>query len=379
MTLGRVLVLVGLIALVAGGARPGDARTALDVPIALLLAAATLTTLRGGHPGAPLRFLVTAVAFYYLVVLVLRRVRGARAALTLVALVAVVAAGGAGVAQVAQDDHTTYYRDGLAPVVSVTPRPDLLTRAVGTFPNPNLLAGYLLLLVPVAALAVAAAATPDVRAVSVGLVALAELGLVLTFSRAGIVAGLLAAAAALYALRPAWRRPLAVAGGVLLALVLVGTIATRGALLAGFGRPEAWGLAIEVARANPLFGVGLSRAGDVMNLTGDGTDTYRHAHNLWLTWWVETGPVGLLAIVWITVWLLLRAARDALEGSPWGAAALAATVGMLGLSLVDHPANAERIALAFWFVAAWVAAGAPPLGGGRPRRRRRARAAPSTA
>jgi O-antigen ligase len=362
-------VIAGLVALVVGGARLAHFRTALDVPVALLVLAAALTTARGGHSGAPLRFVVTAVAFYYLTVVLLRRERGARGALALVALVAVAAAGGEGVAQVAQDAHTTYYREGLTPVVSLRPRPELLTRAVGTFPNPNLLAGYVLVLGPVAALAALGGATRQLRVASLALVALAYLGLLLTFSRAGAVAALLAGAAALVALRPEWRRPLALAGGVGLALVVAGGLATGGGLFGGFGRPEAWGLAAQVAVANPALGVGLSRAGDVMNATGDGTDTYRHAHNLWLTWWVETGPVGLLAIVWITGWLLLRSARDALAGSPWGAAGLAATVGFLGFSLVDHPANAERIALALWFLTAWVAAGAPALGGapGRPR------------
>ena len=382
LTLGRLLILAGLVALVAGGARLATFRTALDVPIALLLAVAALTTARGGHPGAPLRFLITAVALYYLTVALVRRHRAARGALALVALVSVVAAAGVGVAQVAQEAHTTYYREGLTPVVSVQPRDDLLTRAVGTFPNPNLLAGYVLLLGPVAALAASVAAVREVRAVALGLVALAYLGLVLTFSRAGVVAALLSGAAVLYVLRRRWRRPLLLAGGAALALAVVAGLATGGGLFGGFGRPEAWGLAAEVATAEPLVGVGLSRAGDVMNATGDGTDTYRHAHNLWLTWWVETGVVGLLAMLWITAWLIARSLLDALGGSAWGTATLAATLGFFAFSLVDHPANAERVALTLWLVAALVAAGAPALGGGaqpgqgvrgRPRRGRAAR------
>ncbi len=367
LTLGRVLLIAGFVALLAGGARLGAFRTALDVPIGLLLAVAALTTARGGHPGAPLRFLLTAIAVYYLTVALVRRHRSARGALALVALVAVVSAGGVGVAQVAQETHTTYYREGLTPVVSVQPRDDLLTRAVGTFPNPNLLAGYVLLFGPVAALAASVAAAREVRVVALALVALAYLGLVLTFSRAGVVAALLSGAAALFVLRRRWRGPLAVAGGAALVAAVVAGLATGGGLFGGFGRPEAWGLAAEVAAADPLLGVGLSRAGDVMNATGDGTDTYRHAHNLWLTWWVETGVVGLLAVLWITAWLIARSLLDALGGSAWGTAALAATIGFFSFSLVDHPANAERVALALWFVAALVAAGAPALGGGRER------------
>jgi O-antigen ligase len=357
ITVGRLLVIAGLVALVAGGARLEDFRTGIDIPIALLLVAAAVTTVRGGHPGAPLRFLLTAVAFFYLTVALLRGDRAARGALILVALVTVVVSGGTGVAQVAQDAHTTYYRDGLTPVVSTAVRPDLLPRAVGSFPNPNLLAGHLLLLGPVAALAGLAAATRAVRVVTWALVALAYLGLVLTFSRAGVVAAAVAGALALVALAPTLRRPLAVVGAAVLLTLGVGGVVTDGALLGGFGRPEAWRLATDVALANPLTGVGLARAGDAMTAAGDGTDTYRHAHNLWLTWWVETGPLGLLAMIWIALWLLAQAAGGAVRGSPYAAGGLAAAAGFFAFSLVDHPANAERIALASWFVAALIAAG----------------------
>lgn len=359
LTVARLLIAAGLVALVLDGARARHFRSGLDVPIALLLLAGFATTLRGGYDGAPLRFLLTAVAFYYLTLALIRRSRAARSALTLVALVAVVASAGAGVAQVAQDQHTTYYREGFTPVISVEPRGDLLSRATGTFANPNLLAAHVLLLGPLAFLAALAAGTREVRGITWALVGLAYLGLVLTFSRAGVGAALLAAALALAARRPPARRPLAVAGGVALVALLLGTVVTGGGLIGGFGRSEAWRLGVEVAGANPLTGVGLSRGGDVMNATAGDGSTYRHAHNLWLTWWVEAGVLALVAMIWITIWLLARSARDAVLGSPWAAAGLAACGGLFAISLVDHPANVERVALAFWFVAALVAAGAP--------------------
>ena len=63
VTLERLLIPLALALLVAGGARLRHFRTGLDIPIALLLAAAAATTIRNGYPAAPLRFLVTAVGW----------------------------------------------------------------------------------------------------------------------------------------------------------------------------------------------------------------------------------------------------------------------------------------------------------------------------
>ncbi len=360
-TLGRLLILAGLVALVVGGARLADLRTPLDIPIALLLLAGAITTFRGGHEVAPLRFLVTSVALYYLTVGVWRRHPEARETLPVVALIAIVASAVVGVAQVAQGTPTSFYRDGFSPVVSTTPREDLLQRAIGSFDNPNLLATHILLFAPIGALAVLLAPTRSLRVVAIALVALAYIGLVLTFSRAGIGAGLLALGVVAHARRPAWRPRILATAALAAAVLALGVAVTGGALLGGFGRPEAWSLAVRVAvEEQPLTGIGLARAGDVMNALGDEEISFRHAHNLWLTWWVEAGPVALFAFLWITAWLLLRGYHEAARGSTVATAALAASVGFFAFSMLDHPANVERIATAFWLVAALMAAQTVP-------------------
>lgn len=383
LTLGRLLVIAALAALVATGARLRDFRTGLDAPIALLVAAGILTTLRhplaGADEAAPLRFLLTVVVFYYVTVAMCRRNPPVRLALPMIATFAIVASSVVGVEQVAQDQFTGFYRDGFTPIVTTTPQNDLLPRAKGSFANPNLLASHVLLLAPLAVAFALSAVAREVRVALFALAALAYLGLFLTFSRAGFGAAFVAGGVVAYALRPAWRPRLRLAAALAVTVLAVGALATGGDMVGGFGRTEAMSLATKVARANPTTGVGLGRSGDAMTAVGDEGDTYRHAHDLWLTWLAEAGPLALVAWVWIAGWLLWRGYRAAGRGRTLAASSLAAVVGFFIFSLFDHPSNVERIATAFWFVAALIAAGVRPPERLWPLDRRRTAAAGATA
>ena len=287
----------------------------------------------------------------------------------MIATFAIVASAVVGVAQVAQGTPTGFYRDGLTPVVSQVPRDDLLSRADGSFANPNLLATHVLLLAPLAVAFALTAVAREVKVTLWGLAALAYLGMIMTFSRAGIGAALLSGAVVAYATRPAWRLRIRQVAVGFVVLILLGIVVTGGDLVGGFGRPEAWKLSVQVWKDNPLTGVGLGRAGDALNAKGGAAISYRHAHNLWLTWLVEAGPVAFAAWIWITGWLLWRGWRAAVRGRTLAAASLAGVVGFFAFSMLDHPSNTERIATAFWFVAALIAAGVrPPEGPWRLRR-----------
>ncbi|MEA2480068.1 MAG: hypothetical protein QOJ07_1990, partial [Thermoleophilaceae bacterium] len=233
-------------------------------------------------------------------------------------------------------------------------------RADGSFANPNLLATHVLLLAPLAIAFALTAVAREVKVTLFALAALAYLGLILTFSRAALGAALLAGLVVAWSTRPAWRPRLRIAVGAAVVLLLLGIVATGGDLVGGFGRPEAWKLAVKVWSHNVLTGVGLGRAGDALNAAGGAAITYRHAHNLWLTWLVEAGPLAFAAWIWMTGWLLWRGWRAALRTRVLAAASLAAAVGFFAFSLLDHPSNTERIATAFWFVAALIAAGVRP-------------------
>jgi O-antigen ligase len=356
-TVSRVLLIVGLVAVFAQGARLRDLRTDLDWVLAALLVAVLLTTWSTGFGAAELRGLLEQLAFFYLVVACIRRNEWTDG-IPLVALIAVVAAAGVGVAQFMQDTPTTFYREGFASVTSTEPRPDLLVRAVGTFANPNLLAAYVLLLVPFAVLAAARATELEHRTVVGVCAGIAFVGLVVSWSRAGLTGLALAGAVALmtwWAMSPRYRTRARVGAIVLgvAGVALVG-VAVAGLLGRFANRDDAWRLALQVAADHPLFGVGLGRAGDVMNAVGDPQLPYFHTHNLWLNWLVEAGPVAAVAMVAVFGLSLWVGVRRAATGSGLALAGLVGLAGFVIPSLVDHPANLTRIAFAFWFVLATI-------------------------
>lgn len=364
----RLALAAGLLALLLPAAgrkpRPSDFRTRLDVLILLLLAAAGITTFLGGHPTAPLRGLLTVVAVYYLVVGVRRAQPESWRALGLTVLVGVGAAATSAFAQFTNKTPTGFCRTGLLTDVSCDRGgSDVLIRTTGTFANPNLLAAALVLLLPFILLA---AVSVDERTARTVIVLIGTVGygaLLTTFSRAGYVAGAtgLLVLAGIYWLAPrladrAQRRITAALG----LLALGGAAATIWAVSqAGNSlgvRGQAWNAALDVAINNPL-GVGLGRSGAVISATAPGDRVFVHAHNLWLNWLVETGPLGLLAILSVTVIAWASAAR---AKSAIGTIGLAALTGFFLMSMMDHPANLDRVDVLFWLILGIVMAEAPP-------------------
>lgn len=366
LTLSRLLVLGGLAALVAtDGARAAVFRTRLEIPLALLLIAGLVATIRWGTEPR-YRFLVESVAIFYLTFAVARARPEARRALVAVALVAVSISALGGIAQISQGEATGFYRDGCEPVTAPPPivPPDTITRATGTFSNPNLLAAHVLLLAPLGAVALALGGLAMQLRLVLGLaLALGYVALFLTYSRAAVFFALVAigVAVATSGLRHrAWLATL----GVALALGSTFLFAACGSEAgAGYGRTQEWRDTIAIARDEPLTGIGLGRVGDVLR-AGDPRANTAHAHNLFLNWWAEAGPLALVAWVWILVALLWRSLRATLRGDPLARGALVALVGFSGVSLLDHPANVDRVAIAFWMVAA-LAAAATAAGPGR--------------
>lgn len=360
ITLSRVLIVAGLACIVVlYGLRAELFKTGLEIPIAALLVAAVAATAHSHWNYPLLRFLIESVALFYLTVALVRTDSNALAALAFVALVTVTASASEGVAQFAQGEQTGFYREGFTPVTALgPPPPGTVTRAIGSFANPNLLATHILLLTPLAAVAAATARVWELRIVMWGLVGLAGLGLILTFSRAGIGAALIAGAVVAFTAHRSWRRHILIGAGAAAVAIGIGVLASGGELVNGFGRPLAWSTAFDVIGDNPVFGVGLGRAADVMNVVHPGL-TFRHAHNLWLTWWVDAGSLAFVAWVWITVWLVLHGYRlvaRRVEQSVYASAALMGLLGFFAFSFLDHPANVARIATTFWIVAAIVAA-----------------------
>ncbi|MGW6727408.1 O-antigen ligase family protein [Nocardia sp. NPDC055029] len=350
----RLVTVVGLLAVVLTG--ESRWQTAFDVPIAVLVASSAVANYLAGQPWSSWRGLLTLVAVYYLAVGVRRVVPDSWPAIALLALACTTIASIVALQQVVQETPTGFCRgaiDGSNDICGA----DTMIRAIGTFANPNLLAAYLVLLLPVAAAGAASLADMRSRLVAGGLVVLGYLAVLLTGSRGGVIAALagLAVYVFLRRLRPGrhatterwvpWIIPL---GAALVVGLLLFAVVTRGSVGV---RADVWLAAIRVAADRPQ-GVGPARAGAWLDEAVDSPEEFQHAHNLWLNYAVEAGAGGLLAMLAVTVigtWIAVTASA---AGSMTAPASAAGLCGFLAVSLADHPANTQRIAFAAAAVAA---------------------------
>ena len=207
-------------------------------------------------------------------------------------------------------------------------------RATGTFILPGELAGYLIVLLPIAYAVGCVARTRTLRAIAwaalgVGLVALA-----LTFSRAGWM-GCAAAAAFLVAVRT--RRPAVsaavIAAGVCAVVLLFNAHHDPSE---DYTRLSIWQAAIQIIDRFPLLGVGpfnFSRLYPLVRAP-DGDPTAFHAHSLYLTFFAEFGIVGVCAVFW-TIWRFVIELRSRLASASQPAALLAcgAAAGLAGVAV----------------------------------------------
>lgn len=346
----RLVLVIGLAALAVAGLRPAQLRSPLDFPVALLLMATAAATVLAGQQWSPWRGVLTTVGVFYLAVGVRRALPDSWPALSLLTLVGVAVAGTTAARQIANGTDTGFCRgsfDGSADLCTG----EELIRATGTFSNPNLLAAFLVLLLPLAAAGSMALADRTARLIGTAAVVVGYAAVLLTGSRGGILAAL-AGVAAFVVLRRPTRRRLLVAGGV--SVVGVGVMAAASG--GSFGvRSDVWSAAVSLLVSEPL-GVGPGRAGALIDATVPGGEAFTHAHNLWLNYAVEAGLPGLVAALALTALAGLVVVRAAARGSDVAVALGAGLAGFAVMSLADHPANAIRIAIALWALLGLVAA-----------------------
>lgn len=346
----RLVPALGLVAVWVAGTGPLRCRTWLDPAVGLLLLASAVATALARQDWAPWRGLLTAVAVFYLAVGVRRAVPGSWPACGLLALVGISVAGLTAARQSAGDIATGFCRGALDDSADVC-GPDAVVRAVGTFANPNLLAAFLVLLLPLAMAGSLALADRASRLLGTGLVAAGYAAVLLTASRGGVLAALAGVAAFLVLQRPT-RRRLLLAGVVVafgmgvLALVSGGSVRVRG---------DVWGAAAHIVATHPL-GVGPGRAGALLDAAIPGPEAFQHAHDLWLNWAVEAGLPGLAAVLGLTVGAAVIAVIAARRGSGAAVACESGLAGFAVMSVADDPANAIRISLALWAVLGLLAA-----------------------
>ena len=208
-------------------------------------------------------------------------------------------------------------------------------RAIGTFVLPGELAGYLIVLLPIAYAIARITRERALRIAALAALALGLVAMVLSFSRTGWV-GLAAAAAFLIVVRARHARQgalwaVAVVGAVLAAVLLAFNMHHNPS--ENYTRLSIWQAAIQIIDRFPLTGVGpfgFSKLYAVVRLP-DGDATAFHAHSVYLTFLAELGIVGFGAFVW-TWWSFAIALRNAVREASTDAAflALAIAAGLMG-------------------------------------------------
>jgi putative inorganic carbon (HCO3(-)) transporter len=356
-------------------------RTAIDLPIVVLLAVIALSTAFSTDPRRSLEGLVSALvyvlAFYFL--LDVREHRQLWKGL----LNAVVIVAGITCA-LALVQLLWWYR-GLPAFVRESPLSILqggaLLPRLSVLGNPNFFAVYLLLVLPLSFQRWLEVRRRALRWVLGLPLALSLLAFALTGSRGGML-GLAASAVAAVAI--AFRksghagslvRQGVVAGAVLLTAAGVIVLIRGGLGLSGFTaqlRLESWSVALDVIANRAILGSGPGTFGTQVlrygNLASFG-DVHSHAHNLYVTLAAETGVLGMLALLWVGAALVvgIRGQQRTSAGFTVTDACIVGLVGRGAHSLVDTFLEEPVIVLLTLLLCAAVT---PVLGaaGRRPRR-----------
>jgi len=317
--------------------------TPYDIPILLLLIAGAISIFVARDHVAALglyrAFFVEPVAVFYVAVDLLRR-RGE--------IGRVLIAFAAGSSAFALLNIRAFVVALMAHAVHVGNAPSAL------FGNANYVAMYMEPPVALATGLVLFAATSRSRWAGIAWLAITGAALMLTFSKGSYVAvGALGVLVVLAV--PRWRVPLFVGLAVAafaasrLPLVSDRLVNTYGSIM---GRAEIYGATVAMIRDHPIFGVGL---GGYMYKFRHYQPT-PHPHDIWLTFWVELGLLGLVAFAIILFGLLWRGVRgwrsvqQPARAAYWGS--LAALIMWTVHGFVDTPYFKNDMSVEFWLLAA---------------------------
>ena len=338
------------------GGRPLFVPSPLNAPLALLLLATAAGVGVAADPGVAAKRLVLGTALFFVIQMLAAdaQPRTVRSLLLVLvgsgAVVALVAVAGA-----ASGQPELVGFGGLAK-----------NRATGSFEEPNLLASYLGFALP-AALALAFAAWRPVRPALMAAFGLILVGIVLSLSRGGLLAAA-AGTLAMLGWRPVRRAALlaavlVVALGALSAAPLPGSsyvelvtsriesVRYTGAATGDFRR-ELWATTPAIVADNLVLGIGAGSYPAVSQRYGlvdpNQGDAVEHAHSVVLTVAVETGVLGIVALILLALRLpgmLATACRG--HAGPDRGLAFAVAAGLTAFAaqgLVDHTLWSNTIA-----------------------------------
>ena len=239
-------------------------------------------------------------------------------------------------------------------------------RVYSFYENPNAYGEVLLFLLPVVAALFFAARTPRTKIAAALVFCVGGAAMLMTGSRASWVG--LAAAALVYVFL--WNRrllPLCLLAAVCALPVLPETVLNRILTITNTSdsstrsRFPIYNAAIQLLRRQPLMGVGLGVDAVQARVQEfrlyDATATFVHAHNTYLQLWLETGLLGLCALLGQVLWTVKATARAVRESENTAARHMAiggsaALCGALVCGLADYLWNYPRVMFLFWTVCA---------------------------
>ena len=122
-------------------------------------------------------------------------------------------------------------------------------------------------------------------------------------------------------------------------------------------RYRAWPLIWREAGRHLPFGSGVGSFDRVYRgiepLSFVGPKFFNHAHNDYLELWLETGWLGVAAVVAVAAWFVANAARAwSARGSSLARAASVGVLALAAMSSVDYPLRTEAVAALFAFLLA---------------------------
>ena len=366
VTIPKVVVLGVALGLTAYAGRLPSLRAlpvrTLLIAAGCLIAAAALSILQAGSPGAAVRETLKLVeyALAFLTAYVCFKLDPAdgpvRAAIAIV--VSIVALGA--LAQEFGDAPSGMYFNNI-----------VVPRIAGTLEGPNQLAGYLE--IGIALLASFVCARPRWSySVALGLAAFAD---ILTYSRSGLIGAAVAVAIVAIVYRRAALRLFAPLATALLAGAGTTAVWAESAHIGAFNlfrfpgsdigagttyaggvgsRSELWRAAVALWRAHPIFGVG---AGNFeLDLPRVGLPGVRtHANSLYLQALVEGGIPMILATLYF-VWTSIASFVRRASASPFASAAMAASIALAVHQTVDYVVFYPKVGEMWWIVLALGAA-----------------------
>ena len=346
-TLLETLILISLglyvVAKWREGGIPHPIRTPLDIPILLLIAAASISVFIPPDTRAALglyrAFFIEPVLIFYIAADLLRGEQYLRRAVVSFAIGSSVLAVLNLVAVAQALLHHTFH--------------------VGSAPNAlygdaNYVAMYLEPPVAFAMALLLFDRTPRWRWLGAAWLSVTGLALLLTLSKGSFLALLVLGVVVILRMRR-WMLPL------LAGLVVVAFLVSRVPLIAQriatsenslVGRFQIYGAAIRVLKQNPILGLGLGG----FDYTFRKHASQPYPHDVWLTFWVEIGLLGLIAFAVIFFGLVWRGWRALPQTEGFYRVAMWGVMGSLVLwgihGLVDSPYWKNDMSVEFWVLAA---------------------------